>query len=182
MICLVSEKVLSFQGRNKDPNQLSQQITECLRNDGYKVQSVTGPSGHVIQAQKGGIFRDVISADRCFTIVLSGQPNNFTVAIGVGKWVQNLAVAAAEAISLSPLFLAIGVPEMLWTRHVEGELEKMITIMVGDNTNQAVQYGHPASVQSVYASSSTKLCIYSDCHKELPWDARFCGACGRRQP
>jgi hypothetical protein len=128
---MVSEKVLRFQGKNKDLNQLSQQILQYLQNNGYKVQSTTAPLGFVIQAQKAGILRDIITADRCFTITVSGQPNDFAVHIGIGKWIQNLAVAAAEAILLSVLFLAVDVPEMLWTRHVEGEIANEITRIVG---------------------------------------------------
>jgi hypothetical protein len=63
--------------------------------------------------------------------MLTGQPNDFTVRIGIGKWIQNLAVAAAELIPLSALFLAVDIPEMLWTRHVEGELVKQITQIIG---------------------------------------------------
>jgi tetrahydromethanopterin S-methyltransferase subunit E len=128
---LVSKKEMRFQGKNKDLNQLSQQIADFLKNDGYKVQSATGTSGPVIQAQKAGILRDIITADRCFTIALSGQPNDFTVTIGIGKWVQNIAVAAAEVLLLSALFLAVDVPEMLWTVHVENAIAKKITEMVG---------------------------------------------------
>jgi hypothetical protein len=128
---MVSEKVLRFQGKNKDLNQLSQEIVQYLQNDGYKVQSTKAPQGQIIQAQKAGILRDIITADRAFTIMISGQPNDFAVHIGIGKWVQNLAVAAAEALLLSWLFLAVDVPEMLWTRHVEGEIAKKITQIVG---------------------------------------------------
>ena len=128
---MVSEKVVRFQGKNKDLSQLSQQIAQNLQNDGYKVQSATAPLGFVIQAQKAGILRDIITADRCFTIALSGQPNDFTVHIGIGKLIQNLAVAAVETLLLSALFLAVDVPEMLWTVHVENEIVKKITQMVG---------------------------------------------------
>jgi hypothetical protein len=128
---MVSEKVLRFQGKNKDLNQLSQEIVQYLQNDGYKVQSTKAPQGQIIQAQKAGILRDIITADRAFTIMISGQPNDFAVHIGIGKWVQNLAVAAAEALLLSWLFLAVDVPEMLWTRHVEGEIAKKIAQIVG---------------------------------------------------
>jgi hypothetical protein len=128
---MVSEKVVRFQGKNKDLSQLSQQIAQNLQNDGYKVQSATAPLGFVIQAQKAGILRDIITADRCFTIALSGQPNDFTVHIGIGKLIQNLAVAAVETLLLSVLFLAVDVPEMLWTVHVENEIVKKITQMVG---------------------------------------------------
>jgi len=127
---MVSEKVLHFVGKNKDLNQLSQQIVQYLKNDGYKTQA-TAPQGMIIQAQKAGILRDIITADRAFTIMLTGQPNDFAIHIGIGKFIQNLAVAAAETLLLSWLFLAVDVPEMLWTRHVEGEIVKEITRIVG---------------------------------------------------
>ena len=128
---LVSEKILRFQGKNRDLNQLASQISNQLQSDGYKVQSATPPLGIVIQAQKAGVLRDIITADRAFTIMISGQPNDFTIHIGIGKWIQNIAVAAVEILLLSTLFLAVDVPEMLWTRHVEGELVKEITQIVG---------------------------------------------------
>jgi hypothetical protein len=127
---MVSEKVMHFQGKNKDLPQLSQQITQQLQSEGYKVQSANKPIGLVIQAQKAGILRDIITADRAFTILITGDPNDFTIHIGIGKWVQNIAVAAAEVLLLSVLFLAVDVPEMLWTTHVEGQLAKEIKQIV----------------------------------------------------
>jgi hypothetical protein len=128
---MVSEKVLRFVGKNKDLNQLSQQIVQYMKNDGYKVQNTVAPTGLIIQAQKAGILRDIITADRAFTIMITGQPNDFAVHIGIGRWIQNIAVAAAEALLLSWLFLAVDVPEMLWTRHVEGEIAQEITRLIG---------------------------------------------------
>jgi hypothetical protein len=85
----------------------------------------------VIQAQKAGIMRDVVDADRAFTILIAGKPDDFTVHIGIGKFIQNLAVVAAETLLLSGLFLAVDVPEMLWTKHVENGIAKDITDIVG---------------------------------------------------
>jgi len=127
---MVTEKTMHFQGRNTDLTQLSNQIVEQLKSDGYKTQSATKPVGMVIQAQKAGILRDIITADRAFTILITGQPNDYTIKVGVGKWVQNLAVAAAEAILLSVLFLAVDIPEMLWTQHVERGIAKQIQTIV----------------------------------------------------
>jgi hypothetical protein len=127
---LVSEKTLRFQGKNRDLNQLSQQLLQQLQSEGYKTQSKTVPLGIILQAQKAGILRDVIAADRAFTIMISGQPSDFTVHIGIGKWIQNIAVAAAETLLLSVLFLAVDVPEMLWTQHVEKGLAKEISQIV----------------------------------------------------
>ena len=128
---MVSKKELRFQGKNKDLKLLSQQISDYLLKDGYKVQATTAAAEPVIQAQKAGILRDIITANRCFTIAITGQPNDFTVTIGIGKWVQNIAVAAAETLLISELFLAVDVPEMLWTVHVENTIVRKITELVG---------------------------------------------------
>lgn len=129
---VVAEKIVNFQNKNKDLGQLGEQIVQMLQNQGYKTQiNKSAPVGIVIQATKAGILRDIITADRAFTILISGDPNNFAIHIGIGKLMQNLAVAAAEAILLSFLFLAVDVPEMIWTRHVENEILKDIVQLIG---------------------------------------------------
>ena len=128
---MVAEKTLRFQGKNKDLDQLAQQIEQQLQTEGYKTQSTKAPLGNIVQATKAGIARDLIAADRAFTIMVSGQPNDFTVHIGIGKWIQNLAVTAVEVLLLSVLFLPLDVPEMLWTVHVENGIAKQITQIVG---------------------------------------------------
>jgi hypothetical protein len=128
---LVSEKILRFQNKAKDPAQVAQQIEQQLKADGYKTQSTSAPLGTIIQAQKAGIMRDIFAADRCFTLMVSGQPNDFTVHIGIGRWIQNIGVTAVETLLLSVLFLAVDVPEMFWTTHVEGQLAKQIQTIVG---------------------------------------------------
>lgn len=131
MLFLVSEKIIHFQGKNTDLNELSKKIVSQLSTEGYKTQSATAPLGIVIQAKKAGILRDIITADRAFSILITGQPNDFSIHIGIGKWIQNLTVMAVEAILLSWLFLAVDVPEMLWTEHVEKTIAKEITEIVG---------------------------------------------------
>ena len=128
---MVSEKIMRFQNKNRDLDQLASQIEAQLKSEGYKTQSANPPLGRVIQAQKAGVLRGIIDANRAFTIMLTGESNDFTVHIGIGKWIQNLAVAAAEAILLTWLFLVVDVPEMLWTTHVENGLAKEISKIVG---------------------------------------------------
>ena len=129
---MVSEKIVRFQNKNKDLKQLADQIVDMLSSDGYKTQiTPNAPVGTIIQAKKAGIPRDIITADRAFTIMITGDTNDFAVHIGIGKWIQNIAVATAEALLLSLLFLAVDIPEMLWTVHVENEILKRITLLVG---------------------------------------------------
>jgi len=124
---MVAEKTLRFQGKNWDLDELSNQIVLQLQADGYKTQLKGAPMGTIVQAQKAGILRDIITADRAFTIMISGQPNDFTIHVGIGKWVQNIAVAVVETLLISALFLAVDVPEMLWTTHVEKEIIRKIS-------------------------------------------------------
>jgi len=128
---MVAEKTMHFQGKNKDLGQLSQQIEQQLKTEGYKTQSRVAPMGMIIQAQKAGILRDIILADRAFTILIAGNPNDFTIHIGIGKWIQGIAVVAVEVLLISVLFLAVDVPEALWTVHVENGIAKEIQQIVG---------------------------------------------------
>jgi hypothetical protein len=129
---VVAEKVIHFHDKNKDLSQLGQKIVEMLQDDGYKTEINTkAPQGVVIQATKGDIMRDIITADRAFTILLTGDPNNFVVHIGIGRLVSNLGIAAAETILFSGLFLVVDIPEMLWTRHVEKEIVERIVQLIG---------------------------------------------------
>jgi hypothetical protein len=134
---MVAEKTLQFQGKNWDLGQLSELIVRKLRSDGYKVQSTSSPTGTVIQATRAGILRDIITADRAFTVLISGQPDDFTIRVGIGKLIQNLAVTAVEALLLSELFLAVDVPEMLWTTHVQKQVIQDISQVVASGSRPA---------------------------------------------
>jgi hypothetical protein len=134
---MVRERTLTFQGKGKDLTALGQAIAQDLKGQGYRVQSGPSPQGYVIQAAKAGILRDIITADRAFTILIAGTPEDFTIRVGIGKLVQNLAVAAVEALLLSELFLVVDVPEMLWTAHVETGLIERIRRLVESSPGSA---------------------------------------------
>ena len=129
---MIGETVRHYEGKNTDLNALKAQIEQYLQSDGFQVQSSTpSPHGTVIQAQKGGFLASIIAADRALTILIDGEPNNFTVRLGVGKWLKHLGVTAVEALFISELFLLVDVPEMLWNLEVESKLAKQIDTLVG---------------------------------------------------
>jgi hypothetical protein len=129
---MIGEKVRHYEDKNVDLNNLKGKIEEYLKNDGFKVQSsVPSEHGIVIQAQKGGFLRSIITADRAFNIVIDGQPNNFTVRVGIGRWLKHLGVTAIEALLLSELFVLVDVPETLWNFEVESKILKAIDSLVG---------------------------------------------------
>lgn len=124
---MVSEKILRVHNKNRDLSSLSQQIVQQLQSEGYKTNMANAPLGTIIQAQKGGTPRDLVVSGRAFTIMVTGQPSDFSVHKGVGKFFQNLGVIAAEALLLSELFRDVDISEMLWTERVEKGLANEIT-------------------------------------------------------
>jgi hypothetical protein len=129
---MIGEKVRHYQGKNTDLNTLKGKIEDYLKAEGFKIQSSPpSPHGMVIQAQKGGFLRSVIAADRGLTIMIDGEPSNFTVRVGIGKWLKHLGITAAETLLLSELFLLVDVPEMAWNLEVENNVVKKIDSLVG---------------------------------------------------
>jgi hypothetical protein len=129
---VIGEKVMSYKNKNTDLGALQSKIEDYLKMEGFKVQSST-PSLHgvLIQAQKGGFLSDIITADRAMNVLISGQPNDFVVRIGVGRWLRHIVTAAVETLLLTELFLFVDVPEMLWNFEVEGKIARQIDAFVG---------------------------------------------------
>jgi hypothetical protein len=130
------DETMQFKGTGWDLRDLSDEIVQDLMKQGYDVQSNTSKDGVIIQAKKAGILRDIITANRAFTIAITGDPDDFSVKVGIGKLIQNLGVAAAEAILLSELFLVVDVPEMLWTQYVHNSIVKNIEDTVGQKPDK----------------------------------------------
>jgi hypothetical protein len=128
----LGDKSLHFQGKGTDLGELAQKVEAYLESEGFTVQS-SAPSGQgiVLQAKKGGFLRGVVDADRALTIMLSGAPDDFTVRVGIGKWLEHLAVAAIETLLVSDLFLVVDVAETAWNFEVEDKLIKQIESLVG---------------------------------------------------
>jgi hypothetical protein len=129
---MIGEKVEHFQGKGTDLSRLQTHIEEYLKSESFTVQT-SAPSTHgtVIQAKKGGFLRAAIDANHAMTVMISGSSDDFTVRIGIGKWLQNLAVAAVETLLVSELFLVIDVAENVWTIEIEDKLVKDLKSFVG---------------------------------------------------
>jgi hypothetical protein len=128
---MIGEKTEHFQGKGTDLSALQSHIEEYLKNDKFTVQTSAAGEGSVIQARKGGWLAGVIDADRALTISITGTPADFTVHVGIGKWLEHLAVAAFETLLLSDLFLVVDVAESAWNVEIEDKLVNDIKSFVG---------------------------------------------------
>ena len=128
---MIGEKVQHFQNKGTDLGDLQAKIESYLKSEGFSVQT-SSPStqGRVLQAKKGGFLRGVVDADRALSIVISGDPSDYTVRIGIGKWLQHLGVAVLETLLLSDLFLVVDVAESAWNIEIEDKLAKKIESFV----------------------------------------------------
>ncbi|ADX83928.1 hypothetical protein [Saccharolobus islandicus] len=113
-----------------DLNKVVNEFVSYLNSDKWKVQQKVEGNKAIVQAQKGGILRDIIAADRALTFTFENTPQGLKVTAGVGSWIKNLAITAVETLLLSELFLIVDVPEMLWNKHVESQLMKKLDEIV----------------------------------------------------
>ena len=129
---MIGEKLEHFQGKGTDLSALQSHIQEYLTTDGFTVQA-SSPSaqGVVIQARKGGFLSGLIDADRALTIMIAGSPEDFTVRIGIGLWLEHLAVAVIETLLISTLFLVVDVAEIAWNFEIEDKLVKDTRAFIG---------------------------------------------------
>jgi hypothetical protein len=124
-------KTLAYRNTHVDLNGLRQNIVSYLQTNGFKVQEPKpGQNRMLIQAQKGGFLREIITAERALNIMIDGTPDDFKVQIGIGKWIQNIAITAVETLLITELFLPLDIAEMLWNFHVENGVARKIDEMV----------------------------------------------------
>ncbi|QRF75406.1 hypothetical protein Thermo_00905 [Thermoplasmatales archaeon] len=108
---------------SKSLNDIVSQFGQFLQNQRWKVQSNVQGDKAVMQAQKPGILRDLVAADRALTFTFDATaPGQLQVTTGVGKVLKNLAITAIETLLLSEIFVVVDIPEILFTEHIEKEL------------------------------------------------------------
>ncbi len=108
---------------SKNLNDVVTQFVEFLQSQKWKVQSNVQGDRAIVQAQKPGILRDIVAADRALTFTFDATaPGQIHVVTGVGKLLKNLGIAVIETLLLSELFLVVDIPEILFTEHIEKEL------------------------------------------------------------
>jgi hypothetical protein len=129
---MIGDKTLHFQNKGIALADLQGKIESYLKSEKFSVQtSAASTQGAVIQAKKGGFLRDVVDADRALSIQISGDPNDVTVRVGIGKWLEHLGIAAVETLLISDLFLVVDVADSAWNFEVEDKLVKQIESFVG---------------------------------------------------
>ncbi len=106
----------------KNLDDLINGFSKYLTDNKWRVQSNVQSDKAILQAQKFGILRGLVAADRALTFVFTSEGSQVKVEVGVGKLLGDIAVTAIEVILLSELFIVVDIPEIAWSDHVEKEL------------------------------------------------------------
>jgi hypothetical protein len=145
---VIGDKEERFQGKGTDLSALQAHIEEYLKNEGFKTQtSAPSAEGSIIQGHKGGWLAGVIAADRALTITTTGSPDDFTVRVGIGKWIEHLGVTAAETLLITPIFIVVDVPEMAWNIEVENKLMKNIRSFIDPSAGESAESAEPGAAE-----------------------------------
>lgn len=113
-------------GKRCNLDLLADSIEEHYQNKRYETQVSRRDNGWLIQARREGFLRELLAADRAFTIAVVGEPNGFKVSFGIGKWVQNLGVALAEGVLIWPVVFFLEVPVSMWSYEIEREFWELV--------------------------------------------------------
>ncbi len=115
---------------SKPINEIATNFSTYLQTTGWKVQSNVQGDNAIIQAQKGGILRDLVASDRALTFVLKDfQNGQMNVHVGVANMMKNIGIAAIETLLLSEIFIFVDIPEMLFNEHIEKTLLEQLKMI-----------------------------------------------------
>lgn len=106
----------------KNLDDLIKAFSTYLTDNKWRVQSNVQSDKAILQAQKFGILRGLVAADRALTFVFTVEGSQVKVEVGVGRLLGDLAVTAIEVILISEIFIVVDIPEIAWSDHVEKEL------------------------------------------------------------
>ncbi|MEM0139358.1 MAG: hypothetical protein QXZ44_01905 [Ferroplasma sp.] len=115
-----------YSGKNINLDKLASITEQYFQNEKFKTQLGKHPNGTLIQATKEGLLRSIAGMDRAYTITISGTPDEAKISIGMGKWLQDLGVAAIESFLITPELAFLEVPESMWGFEIEDKFWKYI--------------------------------------------------------
>ena len=116
----------NYQDKNCDLDTLSKDINSWFSNQGYQVQSNKTEGAWVVQAQKTEAWRKAVGASRAFNIVIQGQPNDFSVEVGIGEWASNLTAGGVAALLTGGSTLFISGLAAGWSKKIESDIWNFI--------------------------------------------------------
>ena len=87
-----------FTGERQNLPQLAEDVAAWLRQQGFEVQSGSGPNAHLVQARKQSTLRSLLGNNQSIDVKIEGTPDNYTIDVDAGQWVKNLKGSGPSAV------------------------------------------------------------------------------------
>jgi hypothetical protein len=114
-----------YPGVEADTTQLIKELRNLFDED-YEVQSMQVSSTSVLQARKSSTLRDLTGLSSALTIKITPEHGGTRVEIGMQKWFDKAAVAAAAVILSWGLLLALPALGAYWQYKLTEDAWKII--------------------------------------------------------
>ncbi len=168
-----------YPGVEADATQL---VTE-LRNifdEAYDVQTMQVSATTVLQARKSSTLRDLTGLSTALTIKITPEHGGTRVEIGMQKWLDKAAIAAAVLLLSGGLLLALPALGAYWQYKVTEDAWKIIEAHIARKAGGYIPPlpGRCGTCGAVVTSSST---FCGTCGADLRV-GHTCDSCGAAQP
>lgn len=129
----------SYRDKNRDLEVLLKDVEAWFNQQGYQTQTNRSDGNLLLQAAKTDLWRKAVGASRAFNVLITGNPNDFSVELSTGEWSSNLTAAGIGAVLTGGATLLISGVAASWSKKIEGDLWAFIDqkVMFGEKAKSA---------------------------------------------
>jgi Double zinc ribbon len=180
-----------YPGVEADTQQLVTELRKLFDAD-YEVQTMQVSSTTVLQARKSSTLRELTGLSSALTIKITPEHGGTRVEIGMQKWFDKAAVAAAVMILSLGALIALPALGAYWQYKITEDAWKVIEAHIARKAGGYVppmpgrcgNCGAAASAGSDYCSTcGANMRVGRSCSscgaEQRDASARFCNRCGK---
>jgi len=112
----------TFKDKGCNLSALARDVESWFMEREYETQGTERGGRYFVQAKKKGTLRAITGTQVAMKVTIEGNPDDFTVQIGTGKWISNIASAGTAAFFTFGLTAITGVVGAIWTKKTERDL------------------------------------------------------------
>lgn len=127
-----------YEGKNVNLKTFSNGIEKWFKERNFATQSMQAENKWLVQARKQGVWRTVSASARAFSIFIEGTPNDFSVKIGTGKWINNATSLAVITILSGTVLLPFCGIATAWSKKIKSDLKAFIDLTI-DFVEKAIE-------------------------------------------
>ena len=119
-------KCKRYVNKNIDITTLGAYILKWFKDKHFTTHVLTHNDKIVIQGSKRGYLRAVTASNRCLTVLIEGDSNDFKITLTTGKWIENAASWGVGTILTGGASVGLVGIAFCWTFKLKVELHKFI--------------------------------------------------------